>query len=196
MKKRTAFIGALMSFLPLGQPLVIGTGAVFTSTALMISVPEKVKAETVQFYIDRGDEKYNNGNEGDYYGAIFDYTKAIEIAPNNLDASYAYSRRGSAKFDLKDFDGAILDQTKSIEIRPDAFNLAFRADAKYELGDHYGAISDYNKAIKLDSQASYPVLMRGVAKEAIGDMKGACSDWRKASSLDNEDAAKWVKEDC
>ncbi len=45
MKKRTALIGALVSLLPLGQPLVISTGAVLTRTALMISAPETLNAQ-------------------------------------------------------------------------------------------------------------------------------------------------------
>ena len=49
MKKRTAVIGALVSLLPLGQPLFIGTGAVLTSAAVMIAVPEKAKAESAFF---------------------------------------------------------------------------------------------------------------------------------------------------
>ena len=44
MKKRTAIIGALVSLLPVGQPLVIGTGAVLTSTAVMVSIPAEVNA--------------------------------------------------------------------------------------------------------------------------------------------------------
>ena len=77
MKKCTAIIGALVSLLPLGQPLVIGTGAALTSAAVILSVPEKVQAESADFYIDRGIEK---GKSGDYYGAISDFNQAIKIA--------------------------------------------------------------------------------------------------------------------
>tara|TARA_B100000700_G_scaffold314504_1_gene401182 strand:+ start:2700 stop:2879 length:180 start_codon:yes stop_codon:yes gene_type:complete len=57
MKKRTAVIGALVSLLPLGQPLVIGTGAALTITVMMFSVPEKAHAESVDFYFNRGIKK-------------------------------------------------------------------------------------------------------------------------------------------
>ena len=66
----------------------------------------------------------------------------------------------------------------------------------YELKDHYGAISDYTKVIKLEPNGVLAYYNRGLAKGNIDDMKGACSDWRKASSLGDEDAAKFVKEDC
>ena len=94
MKKRTAVLGALVSLLPIGQPLVIGTGAVLTSAAVMLSVPEKANAESSAFYINRGNEKYQSG---DYYGAISDYNKAIEINPRDADAYY---NRGIAKDNL------------------------------------------------------------------------------------------------
>ena len=57
MKKRTAVIGALVSLLPLGQPLVIGTGAALTSAGVILTVPEKAKAESAVFYYNRGIDK-------------------------------------------------------------------------------------------------------------------------------------------
>ena len=52
MKKRTAVIGVLVSLLPIGQPLVIGTGAVLTSAAVMLSAPEKVNAQITRLTCD------------------------------------------------------------------------------------------------------------------------------------------------
>ena len=112
MKKGTAFIGAILSLIPFGQPSLINTGVVLSTTGLILSVPEKVNAESADFYFDRAFEK---GNNGDYYGAIFDYTKAIEINPNDGDAYY---NRGWNKGSLKDYYGAISDYTKAIEINP------------------------------------------------------------------------------
>ena len=80
MKKRTAFIGAFLSLIPLGQPSFIKTGVVLSSSVVLLSLPEKVNAETFTFYFNRAFEK---GEKGDYYGAISDYTKAIEINPND-----------------------------------------------------------------------------------------------------------------
>ena len=41
---------------------------------------------------------YDKANQKDYYGAISDYTKAIELNPNDANA---YNNRGSSKDDLK-----------------------------------------------------------------------------------------------
>ena len=57
MTKRTAFIGAILSLIPLGQPLLIKTGVVLSTTGLILSLPEKVNADTSKFYFDRAIEK-------------------------------------------------------------------------------------------------------------------------------------------
>ena len=97
MKKRTALIAALVSLMPLGQPLVIGTSAALTSAVVILSVPEKTQAESAVFYYNRGNDK---ANAGDYSGAISDYNKAIEINPKH---AFAYINRGIAKRKTKDY---------------------------------------------------------------------------------------------
>ena len=88
MKKRTASIGALVSWLPMGQSLVIGTGAFLTSAGLMLSFSGKAQAESADFYFNRATDKQE---EGDYDGAISDYIKGLEINPKYSDA---YFNRG------------------------------------------------------------------------------------------------------
>ena len=50
MKKRTAFIGAILSLISSGQPLFLKTGVVLSTTGLMVLAPEKVHAESAYFY--------------------------------------------------------------------------------------------------------------------------------------------------
>ena len=112
MKKRTAFIGALLSLIPLGQPLIIKTGVVLSTTGLILTVPEKAQAESAKFYFDRA---FKKGEKGDHYGAISDFTKVIELNPKD---AVAYYNRGWNKGKLKDYYGAISDYNKAIEIDP------------------------------------------------------------------------------
>ena len=49
MKKRTAFIGAILSLIPFGQPLLIKTGVVLSTTGLILAVSENVHAEDASF---------------------------------------------------------------------------------------------------------------------------------------------------
>jgi len=193
MKKRTAFIGAILSLIPLGQPLLIKTGMVLSSSAVMLSLPEKVNAESYDFYFDRA---YEKAEKGDHYGAISDYTKAIELYPNDPNAYY---NRGISKDELKDYYGAVSDYKKAIEIDPqivEAYNNIAYVMRNKEINDNYGAIFYATKAIEINPNHSNAYLNRGVAKENLGDMKGACDDWRKASSLGNENTAKWVRIQC
>ena len=100
--------------------------------------------QTAKEYFESGREKYKNE---DYYGAIADYTKAIEI---DLNYASAYALRGDPKRKLKDYYGAIADYTKAIEIDPNYdYAYAFRGVAKEELGDLNGACADWKEAAKL-----------------------------------------------
>ncbi len=144
MKKRTAVIGALVSLLPMGQPLVIGTGAALTSAAVMLSVPQRVKAESAVFYYKRG---RNKTDDKDSYGAISDYSKAIEI-----DSRYAnaYHWRGLEKLYIKDYYGAISDFNKTLQITPnDEMVYGSLGIAKMFMKDMKGACSDWRKASSL-----------------------------------------------
>ena len=90
---------------------------------------------------------YNKANLNDYNGAIADYTKAIELDPNN---SNAYINRGIVKNDLKDYYGAIFDYTKAIELDPNN-SIAYynRGFSKLFLKDAFGACQDARSAKSL-----------------------------------------------
>ena len=97
MKKRTAFIGALLSLIPLGQPLLLKSGIFLSASGIIVSFPEKADARDAIFYYNRGNDK---AERGDHYGAISDYTKAIEIKPKDEDAYY---NRGNSKDNIEDY---------------------------------------------------------------------------------------------
>ena len=149
MKKRTAFIGSILSLIPLGQPLLIKTGAVLSTTGFILAVSENVHAKDAAFYFNRA---YDKNEKGDYSGAISDYTKALEINPQYADAYY---NMGIAKYHLKDYYGAISDYTKAIEINP-KYAMAYnnRGIAKRKIGDDKGGCDDYKKAISLGNQVT------------------------------------------
>ena len=144
MKKRTALIAAFVSLMPMGQTVLIGTGAVLASAGVMLTVPEKAKAESVNFLRQRG---YRRQESGDYYGAIADFSKIIEINPRSAYAVDAYVYRGNAKYYLEDYEGAIADFSKVIEINPrDTRAYGNRGISKKKLGDLKGACADWREA--------------------------------------------------
>ena len=66
--------------------------------------------QTAKEYFTSG---LNNSENGDYYGAISDYTKAIELNPNDAEAYY---NRGNSKRKLGDLNGACDDAKKAIKL--------------------------------------------------------------------------------
>ena len=113
MKKRTAFIGALISLMPIAQPLLIGSGAALTGAALILSLPEVANANRrAYFYFNRA---FKKAEKGDDVGAIADYTKAIELDPED---ALAYYNRAISKENLEDYSGAITDYTQAIKLHP------------------------------------------------------------------------------
>lgn len=186
MKKRTAFIGAILSLIQFGQPLLIKTGVAFSMSSLMLTVPQKAYAETSIFYFNRGNRQMD---QGDYYGAISDFIKAIEINPSEG----AYYNRGISKYRLKDYNGAISDYTKAIEINPTKYKAYYnRGNAKTALKDHYGAISDYIKAIEINPKYDKAYVNRGRSFYSINDEGNACKDFKKAVFLGNTSTEKWL----
>ena len=163
MKKRTAFIGAILSLIPLGQPLLIKTGVVLSTTGLILSVPEKVNAESADSYLEKLEEIYRI--KGEENTTIFYANKLIKLDPSNMDA---YWYRAYAKVELGLYEDGINDYKKSIALGDkDSMTYTNIGYAFYELGDNYKAISYYNKSLQMDSTNIRAYLNRGIAKEKI-----------------------------
>ena len=142
---------------------------------------------------------FNSGNSkfqvGDYYGAIYEYTKAIESAefhPPSL------TNRALAKAKIGDLDSAFDDINYVIEIVPEfGATYFYRGLIKYEHSeDYYGAIYDFLKAIEYYPENGEYIYYLGLVKEKIGDLDGACADYKKAMKLEYQDVSKLVNEKC
>ena len=139
MKKRTAVIGALVSLLSMGQPLMIGTGSMLTSSALLLSIPEKVKASGME-----GSASFNRAishfESKNFSRAKQECMKGIEINSND---DMCYVMLGLIKSEFKDYQGAISDFTKAIEINPEnSWAYGFRGTNKGMSGNDRGACVD------------------------------------------------------
>jgi tetratricopeptide (TPR) repeat protein len=142
---------------------------------------------------------YDKINSKDYYAAVADFTKAIELSPDQ--ASTAYYGRAVAKNALGDYNGAEADASTAIKLDAN-FILAYniRGLIRSNLKDNYGAISDFTKVIdsgyddvKLIELA---LTLRASMKSTLGDHNGACSDFKKAANMGNLMAKKNLKEIC
>ena len=110
MKKRTTFIGAILSLIPLVQPLFIKTGVVLSTIGLMLNVPEKVFADSADFYSKIAIQKYK---KEDFNGALLDINKAIRINPNVSDF---YGIRASIHGRMLNYESSCADMRKAISM--------------------------------------------------------------------------------
>ena len=143
-------------------------------------------------YFNSGSSKFQSG---DYYGAIYEYTKAIELSefhPPSL------TNRALAKAKIGDLDSAFDDINYVIEIVPEfGATYFYRGLIKYEHSeDYYGAISDFLIAIGSYPENGEYVYYLGLVKEKIGDFNGACADYKKSVKLGYQDASKSINEKC
>jgi tetratricopeptide (TPR) repeat protein len=126
-------------------------------------------------------------NLQDYEGAIADFNKATEIAPN-----YAtpYYNRAFLKIRLQDNRGAIIDFNKAIALDPkDAIPYYYinvyhnRGNAKYRLKEYLSAVVDYSKAIALKPTFASAYYKRGLCKIELNKETEGCIDIFKATEL-------------
>jgi tetratricopeptide (TPR) repeat protein len=138
----------------------------------------------IEFY-QRGIEKDANS---DYEGAIIEFTKAIEIDNQYIEA---YRARSSARIWINDYEGIVNDYTKIIELNSeDSDAYESRGRAKAGLKDYIGAIEDFNKAIELDKESKV-YSSRGRMKKNLLDYNGALLDYNIAVEKYPEDESSY-----
>tara|TARA_B100000579_G_scaffold108692_1_gene86624 strand:- start:225 stop:941 length:717 start_codon:yes stop_codon:yes gene_type:complete len=190
MKFRNSAIGATLSLLSLGQPLIVGKGIAFTTFGVVIAVSQPVQANDALFYFRRGIEKFN---ARDFSEAISDYSRAIEINPTIGDIYY---NRAIAKYHLKDYSGAISDYSKAIEINPiDALSYEHRGNAKVKLKNYSGAISDYSMAIENNPKEKDASLYykRGIVRMRLKTYSEAITDFTNSILINPNDSKSYYR---
>src|SRR5262249_26114488 len=99
-------------------------------------------------YFARGTAHLEAFDFDSFDSAIADFTRAIEIEPN--DAS-AYTNRGSAHYEKGEFDHAIADLNKALELNPKSAlaycNLGWTSEP---MQDEQRASAHYRRAIEID----------------------------------------------
>jgi tetratricopeptide (TPR) repeat protein len=125
-------------------------------------------------------------DRGDYNTAITEYTKAIELDPNN--AEY-YKKRGEVYYLKNDYDSAIADCTQVIKLDPNNAGFYYNRGVVYYLKNDYdSAIADYTQAIKLDPNDAEFYYNRGNVYFGKKDYDSAIADYTKAIKLDPNNA--------
>ncbi|MBW4611955.1 MAG: serine protease [Desmonostoc vinosum HA7617-LM4] len=141
------------------------------------NIPKATAPKADDFYIQAG----NKYDQGDFRGAIADYTQAIKLNPNYLKA---YNNRGLARYLLGDHSGAIADFNQSLKINPndaDAYNN--RGLVRSAVGDKKGALGDYSQALRFNPNYVLAYNNRGIARNSLDDNQGAITDFNQALKI-------------
>lgn len=114
---------------------------------------------------------YARRKEGDFQGAIVEYSKAIEIDPQSFRSLFY---RGFAFHSSGDFPRAIEDYTSAIAVdAANSFAFYNRGITRERVADLHGAIEDFTQAISLDPSSADSWHNRGYSHRRAGDLDAA-----------------------
>lgn len=141
------------------------------------------KPDPAEDFFKAGDKAYRSG---DHRTAIAAYTKAIEIAPEHVNA---HLHRGFCNSLMKEYEAAAADFTVVIEAKPEHSQAYLsRGSAMAKLGKHAEAIRDFDRVIELDARNGEAFNNRGWSRKALGDQANACKDWKESKRTGNAEA--------
>jgi tetratricopeptide (TPR) repeat protein len=139
------------------------------------------------------DEYFNAGlnasNDGNQDLAVYYYTEALKINPEN---STAFNNRAWSKYLNGQCHGALSDSDKSIELGATEYNYHTRGAIFSCLGRCREALNDFNSALKLASEKEgYYYSDRAKSRVCLGNLNDAIADYDKAIALDQSNSAEY-----
>ena len=121
---------------------------------------------------------------------IEDYTKAIELTPND---PKLYIKRGLAYYVRVRYDKALDDFNKAVELAPDSANVYVERGGFYSLlSKNDLAIADYTKAIEIEPKNINAFDGRGFAYKRTRDYEKAIADFSNAIELEPENRLHYI----
>ncbi|MBX3045184.1 MAG: tetratricopeptide repeat protein [Candidatus Kapabacteria bacterium] len=144
------------------------------------------------------DEHYNYALvkffEEDYYGAMIQLSKAIEMKP---DFAEAYGNRGFVYFNIGDTVKALNDFDKALELNPALHTIYNNRGYLNILRNNYDlAIQDLEKAISIKPDFAEAIYNQGLAYYELKQLDKACELWYQAGDLGYTKAFKNINEKC
>ncbi len=129
--------------------------------------------------------KYRDPNKAVNY-----WNRAISSKQNT---AVAYSNRGVAYHDLKQYQKAVKDYNAAIKMDP-GYAAAFnnRGNSYYELNKYQLALNDFNQSLKLKPKYAKAYLNRGLVFYQMDKNVQACKDFQRSCDQGDCDGAKWA----
>jgi len=161
-------------------------GAAQKEAALRREIQENSRKLAAQDAFSKGESYAAEPGMGirfkDPRAAIAAFTEAIRLDPEFAEA---YSRRGRAYTDLKEFDRALEDINRAIAIDP-GVKRAYLARARtyLDMGDNQRAIVDATEGIRRLPELPHGYSIRGRALNLSGEYEKALVDYEQAIKLD------------
>ena len=140
------------------------------------------------------------GQLNDYYGAISDYDKVIELN-SNYPMQYnkigmAYNNKAYTYVERKEYKKALPFIEKALEIDNSDWHFwDTRGEIYLNLGQYDKALSDLNKAIKIEKNSN-SYYLRGLTQIKLGKKEKGCKDLSKSGELGNSDAYAAINKYC
>jgi tetratricopeptide (TPR) repeat protein len=130
-------------------------------------------------------DKYKDPNQ-----AVDYWNRAIL---NQQNTAIAYSNRGLAYHELKQYQKAVKDYDAAIKRDPgyaDAYNN--RGNSYYELTEYQLALNDFNQSLKLKPKNAKAHLNRGLVFYQMDKNLQACQDFQSSCDQGDCDGIKWA----
>ena len=130
-------------------------------------------------------DKYKNPNK-----AVDYWNRAISSKQNT---AVAYSNRGLAYHNLRQYQNAVKDYNTAIKMEP-GYAAAYnnRGNSYYELNKYQLALNDFNQSLKLRPKYAKAHLNRGLAFYQMDKNLQACRDFQKSCDQGDCDGIKWA----
>ncbi|WP_168194072.1 tetratricopeptide repeat protein [Pontibacter sp. SGAir0037] len=146
-----------------------------------LNITIELEPEFVQAYSMRGNIK---SRLEDFFGAIGDYSRAINLEQGTNHLWRHYEERANVRKRINDYYGAVEDLIVAINSCSESTNRHLYCDLaclKIIIHDYHGAIEDCTKSLALSGDycgsMSKGFYIRGVAKGFLGDTEGAIQDY-------------------
>jgi len=124
-------------------------------------------------------------NQNRFNEAISQYSKILELKPNDAIKSIIFKHRGMACFACSQYSEAIEDFSASLELDKTSYKAAYyRGVVNSVLKQYSQAINDYTLSLTINPYQSFCLFRRGQAYYHIGDYPQGLADCENSLSLE------------